>query len=285
MGFAEELHKLAKTSDEGVAQQLACILDQLASPDEDLYASDEEENPNDETEDDISYYADDDPGHDFEHDGLTGEHLLLGQFLASTADALLQSRAVSQQLASQNKESQEPSQSSVSRILPLLQNGAEESKERRPATPVMGPADPDSQRRLDDARIPSAMKARPKIPRTPIPLDRLEQIKRQNEELLRNAVHIQKNEGANKKKQIQLARQLPVPSEQSRPGPEEDIPINPLSLEAPKSRGSRAKGEDRKAKELRKDPVFAPPKRQDGDPPVTPSFIAEGRGRQRAQGR
>ena len=121
----------------------------------------------------------------------------------------------------------------------------------------MAPGETENQLQVFDGRIPSAMKARPKIPRTPIPLDKLEQVKKQNEEILRNAVYIQKNEGANKKKQI--ARQQP-PSELPKHGTEDEAGLAP----APEVRAKlKSKAEDRKGKELRKEVAGPAQKRRD----------------------
>lgn len=59
-----------------------------------------------------------------------------------------------------------------------------------------------------DRNLPSAMKARPKIPRTPINEELLGMIRRENESLLANATHIHRNEDASRKKNKQ-PQQLP----------------------------------------------------------------------------
>ena len=60
------------------------------------------------------------------------------------------------------------------------------------------------EKQANESRIPTAMKSRPKIPRTPIPEDKLIQIRKENEEFKKNAMHIYVKEEANLKKQKML---------------------------------------------------------------------------------
>ena len=57
-------------------------------------------------------------------------------------------------------------------------------------------------------RIPSAMKARPKIPRTPIPEQKLEEVKKENEEIINNNNLVQKSPQNNKKKTIEKIKEI-----------------------------------------------------------------------------
>jgi len=254
MGFTEDLEKLLTNSaDQGIAKQITYMLGQLENDTSDSYPSDEEDNGGEESEEDISYYAE-------ETDDLTssngktgvvaGEELLLSEFLASTEEALQQSKTISQQMAiSGPEEITEP-----------------EEKKDRPVTPINGLPE---NRPVIDSRIPSAMRARPKIPRTPIPIDRLEQAKKANEEFMKQATHIHINEHANKKKaarntpeEISSGNKNTQPQLNSLSGQsKEDEPIvHPMISEATRQKVIRSEaknrtGEENKksAKELKKD--------------------------------
>ena len=66
--------------------------------------------------------------------------------------------------------------------------------------------------------LPSAMKSRPRIPRTPMSKEIFNLIKKENEVILKNATHIYKNENANKKKNV-AEKTVPVkdkPQEESQ---------------------------------------------------------------------
>ena len=83
----------------------------------------------------------------------------------------------------------------------------EENKEKdRPITPVHG-----FTKAPIDSRIPSAMRAKPKIPRTPIPIEKLEQVKKGNEEFFKKAIYIQKSDQEIKKKSTLRINQEEVP--------------------------------------------------------------------------
>ena len=155
--------------------------------------SDEEDRGADETDDEISYYEEDaEEDKEINANGLPkGEDLLLGEFLASTDDAMQQSKTIAEKLIrswekylSQAGENQE----------------IKEGKQNRPTTPIgAGEENPIKKAAAADARIPSAMRARPKIPRTPIPVDKMEQAKKESEELFKNVLYV-RNENSNKKK-------------------------------------------------------------------------------------
>lgn len=61
---------------------------------------------------------------------------------------------------------------------------------------------------FEDRNLPSAMKSRPKIPRTPINEELLGMIRKENEAIIQNSGHIHRNEDANKKK-IKQPQQSP----------------------------------------------------------------------------
>ena len=90
-----------KMADKSMARQLTYMLSQLEAETTESCPSEEEEPLADDSEEDISYYADETdelkPGS--ESGTPMGEDLLLGEFLATTEEALQQSKTISQQLA------------------------------------------------------------------------------------------------------------------------------------------------------------------------------------------
>lgn len=68
-----------------------------------------------------------------------------------------------------------------------------------------------------DRNLPSAMKSRPKIPRTPINDELLGIARRENESIFAHASHIKRNEEANKKKARQSPQKVqPPPKEETK---------------------------------------------------------------------
>lgn len=192
MGFANQLEKMMQNSDPDNKNQLMYILKKLSEEPEDNMPSDEEECGADETDDEISYYEEDaEEDKEINANGLPkGEDLLLGEFLASTDDAMQQSKTIAEKLAVKVSESAGENQE------------IKEGKQNRPTTPIgAGEENPIKKAAAADARIPSAMRARPKIPRTPIPVDKIEQAKKESEELFKNVLYV-RNENSNKKKQL-----------------------------------------------------------------------------------
>jgi hypothetical protein len=88
-----------------------------------------------------------------------------------------------------------------------------------PETPIV------VEKQVSEARIPTAMKSRPKIPRTPIPEERLRQVRKENEEFKKNAMHIYVNEEANLKKQRMLIEPIKGEERKNYAGHE---PVSPL---------------------------------------------------------
>jgi CCR4-NOT transcriptional regulation complex NOT5 subunit len=80
MGFGELLHRLAETSEANIARQLEYILEQLENDQVEPCASDEEDNFVEESDDDLSYYAEEDSDAALLRT-RTGEDLLLAQFV------------------------------------------------------------------------------------------------------------------------------------------------------------------------------------------------------------
>eukprot|EP01022_Parablepharisma_sp_SALTPOND_P008149 TRINITY_DN135286_c0_g1_i1.p2 TRINITY_DN135286_c0_g1~~TRINITY_DN135286_c0_g1_i1.p2 ORF type:complete len:389 (+),score=50.21 TRINITY_DN135286_c0_g1_i1:2241-3407(+) len=253
MGFVDHLERRLDTDDENMARQITYMLSQLEADSSEACPSDEEDAAGDESEEDISYYAEE--GDDISPGGrgtmAAGEELLLSEFLATTEEALQQSKTISQQLAG---------------------NGPEEVVEERkdrPVTPINGLPD---NRPSIDSRIPSAMRARPKIPRTPIPMEKLEQAKRENEELYKNAMHIHKNEFANKKKQLNKHGNDRVDEGQKmgmHSSKEEEPLPHPIITEATRQKVIRSEAKNREerkwAREVKKDMHHGVLKRKDMD--------------------
>jgi hypothetical protein len=71
--------------------------------------------------------------------------------------------------------------------------------------------------------VPREMESRPKIPRTPIPEETLVRVKKENEELKKNAMHVYRNEEANVKKQKMMRRYKPPQTAQRK---NKDHPVN-----------------------------------------------------------
>ena len=103
-GFVDLLQRLMKGQNgDSISNQLKYMLAQLASEEAEECVSGDEEKVEDEADEDMSYFAEEEE-EDKEIQGkgvATGEELLMGEFIASTEDALQQSKTISQQLASQ----------------------------------------------------------------------------------------------------------------------------------------------------------------------------------------
>ncbi len=210
---------MMQSADKETVNQVTYMMDQLMSDATELCASEGEAPEAGDEDEDISYYAEaTDEARD--GDAPKGEELLLGEFLATTEEALQQSKTISQHFADPEAEEEHVTKEEKG------------SKADRPVTPIMTGGGQENAP-LIDSRVPSAMRARPKIPRTPIPVDKLQKA---NEELLKVAYYVQKNEGSNKKK--------PQPQKSGRVESDEELKQEPR----PKPVRSEAKtrGEERK---------------------------------------
>lgn len=148
------------------------MLEQLRDDSSKFYPSDAEDIEEAESEEDISYYAEDDRN---EGEKSAAEDFMK-EFSLNREETIQQS---------------------------ITEKATNEVVEERNSQ-LMIPDDPNA---LAEGRIPSAMRARPKIPRTPIPNHKLEQVKKENQEILRNAAHVQKNPQTNKKKPIERVKE------------------------------------------------------------------------------
>ena len=223
MGYIEHLEGLMKNTDKNISKQLVYMLEQLKTDDAEPCLSEEEDVIENDSDEDISYYADE-ADEAKEPNVPTGEDLLLSEFLATTEDALQQSKTILQQLANQVQEE-------------IIYDNVEK-KEQRPITPINGMAE---NRVAFDSRVPSAMRARPKIPRTPIPLDKLEQAHKTNEDLIKNGAVVvpPRNEGSNKKKQTQKLHP------EAKFSKEEEIPAHPIITDAARQKVIRSEAKNR----------------------------------------
>ena len=118
MGFSEQLEKMMINSDADNKKQLTYILKKLSEDPEDNLPSEEEECGADETDDEISYYEEDaEEDKEINVKGLPkGEELLLGEFLASTDDAMQQSKTIAEKLSYKVSEPVEEAQELVKNI-------------------------------------------------------------------------------------------------------------------------------------------------------------------------
>jgi len=175
MKFDEYLHKLSESAEPNEKRQIAYVLSQLENDNTEPCVSDEEESA-EESEDNISYYAEETDNAPYRGKSMliAGEELL-AEFIISRDNIFQQSKISSRKLSEGEDNSQE------------------ENKDR-PTTPVHGftkaPIDP---------RIPSGMRAKPKIPRTPIPQEKLEEIKKADEEFFKKAIIVPSNKPKVKK--------------------------------------------------------------------------------------
>ncbi len=234
MGLPAILQDLQLKSEEGMARQIQYIMKQLnkkdSQEDEDEGQSEEEEEPQGPNEEEeYSDYEELDVDQEIVGRGVpTGERLLLGEFgLAVSEEPMQKSRedydSSSQQPIVENEkesdrselpgDSRAPSKEKFEPPVESKKNLAEEIKNFEPtprqqqAKEIVEP--PSDSNRLptpiakpeEAERVPIAMQSRPKIPRTPIPTEKLEQVKKENEVLRQYAVHVYVNENANIKKQ------------------------------------------------------------------------------------
>ena len=173
MGFVKCLEELSSTKNQNIARQIVYMLEQLNDESSVLYPSDREDAEEAESEEDISYYADGD------HNEMVMEKSAVEDFIKQLS---LNKEDVMQQSITEKVD--------------------EELIEERNSQ-LLFPNDSDN---FAESRIPSAMRARPKIPRTPIPTQKLDQVKKENQEILKNAIYIQKNPQSNKKKQMEKVK-------------------------------------------------------------------------------
>jgi len=173
LGFVKCLEELSSTKNQNIARQIVYMLEQLNDESSVLYPSDREDAEEAESEEDISYYADGD------HNEMVMEKSAVEDFIKQLS---LNKEDVMQQSITEKVD--------------------EELIEERNSQ-LLFPNDSDN---FAESRIPSAMRARPKIPRTPIPTQKLDQVKKENQEILKNAIYIQKNPQSNKKKQMEKVK-------------------------------------------------------------------------------
>lgn len=250
MGFGEYLEELSKKAEPNAARQIAYVLSQLDSDNIEPCVSDEEESA-EESEDDISYYAEETDNAPYGGKSIliAGEELL-SEFQAQSKNE----NAFQQSKVSGRKQSE-------------VEYEINEEIKDRPVTPVYG-----FTKTPIDCRIPSAMRAKPKIPRTPIPQEKLEEIKKADEEFFKQAVYVPKNEQKVKKPgKIHLEE---LQATEAREEVHKIIPESVRKKEIKTEARARVPEEKKYAKEVRKESNYASLKRD----PITSviSFISLG---------
>jgi len=168
MGMEDILQYLMKTSDEQFKRQIQYILDQLNSEAQEEYFSDENEddfdNDDSDDEDDDDFNEEEDMDDIIEEDDvLTGEDLLGKEFLADPELAKSQLHAVSSVILEDRKKTIDSINTST--IDPDRSKHDSSAILKRPITPYKGAVYGTTP---DDRNLPSALKSRPKIPRTPM---------------------------------------------------------------------------------------------------------------------
>jgi len=160
-GMDEMINHMLANSDEQIGRQLAYILNQLNS-------DQAEECVSDDNEDVLDY--EDDENYETENEEEVDEEIINSG--VAVGEQLLQEFAEGDIIP--------PEYSSPAKSLNKTNNIANVSTTSR--------------------NLPSAMRSRPKIPRTPISQEMLNIIRKENESILKSATHIYRNEAANKKK-------------------------------------------------------------------------------------
>lgn len=182
IGMADILQYLMQNSDETLQRQIQYIYNQLQGEPEEAEQSpfEEEDDADDEDEED---YEDDEDGNDDQllgdevdegYEGdltdtlkvegvLTGEEWLSYQFMLGNEEALIQTNTIDQKIASENQEKLEKSDNMSHPISNIASSGP--NHENPFGLSAKGYANP-GQRDLERS-VPSAMKSRQKIPRTP----------------------------------------------------------------------------------------------------------------------
>lgn len=175
MGLGEYFQKQLNTEDKIHSRQISHVLSQLNTDTEEPQFSDEDPTA-EESEDDISCYEEESDKVVYEAKGAMGEELLASEFLANIEEAVEQSKTISQ-------------------IWPDVKE-----EEKRPITPIRGSVG------TIDSRIPSAMRSKPKIPRTPILEDKIPS-KKDEENSKKNEVKESVRKVDNNKKEMENLKQ------------------------------------------------------------------------------
>eukprot|EP00826_Nyctotherus_ovalis_P043117 TRINITY_DN4510_c0_g1_i13.p1 TRINITY_DN4510_c0_g1~~TRINITY_DN4510_c0_g1_i13.p1 ORF type:complete len:242 (+),score=95.72 TRINITY_DN4510_c0_g1_i13:1852-2577(+) len=235
MGFERYLKELLEGAETNTARQITYVLSQLENDNTEPCVSDEEE-PAEESEDDISYYAEESDNALYGGKSVlvAGEELL-SEFLAGGQAAFQQSK-----------------------VSPQTQYDTQEELKDRPITPVYG-----FTKTPIDNRIPSAMRAKPKIPRTPIPKEKLEEVKRADDEFFRKAIFVQRNDQKPRNQQNSSR----APSSEMK----EELQTIPESVRKKETKTearARAPEEKKYAKEVKKELHYASAKREQPAPVV-----------------
>eukprot|EP00826_Nyctotherus_ovalis_P008741 TRINITY_DN1226_c0_g3_i6.p1 TRINITY_DN1226_c0_g3~~TRINITY_DN1226_c0_g3_i6.p1 ORF type:complete len:697 (-),score=219.60 TRINITY_DN1226_c0_g3_i6:239-2329(-) len=202
MNLVERLKELKAKSNELVATQLQYMIEQVNSE----YT----EEDNSQSDDDIeSDYNDNvEVSQDFCQEVPAGEALLSGEFAlngSGEVEAVLESyeKIPEDVLARANERSKKRPGLKEMVIYPVGEQ----------QIPVVIPLEYPKR----DKEVPLEMESRPKIPRTPIPEEKLEKVKKENEKIRKNSMHVYINEEANIKKQ-KMRRYKPPQTARRRKG-------------------------------------------------------------------
>lgn len=208
MQLSEFLTELQKNADEDTQSQLQCIVERIHKEPateeaqrelSDAEADDEEYDSVGEIEPDEDITA---------HGILTGEALLQSEF--GSHEERVEGMNIDKKESKRREENFLDYQEPKVELRPL--NDEEKSiEEVKVESEASHSEDLNSSGRLetpvglekkaDEERVPTAMQSRPKIPRTPLPEDKLKQAQRENQLLKNNAIHVYVNQQANVKKQ------------------------------------------------------------------------------------
>ena len=177
MGMPEMLQILMENSEEQLARQIQYILQQLENEQSEELMSDDTEDYL-EAEEDDEYETEQEEEIDEEianADLLTGEELLMNEFVASMEEGLSQTKEVTERMVEHTQH--------ISRVghsdLDESRSQISEKILFRPSTPIsMIPSIPATGR-----NVPSALKSRPRIPRTPLNPERLSAVHKENREV------------------------------------------------------------------------------------------------------
>ena len=195
MNLVDHLEKLKESSNELVATQLQYVIKQVDN--------DYNENDDSSSEEEVeSDHADIEQGPRNQGEPI-GEALLENEFALNSNGSFLVREVV--------LESYERIPEDM-----LLKANEQIKKKSGLKEMVIYPSDKESmpmivplEKANDEDGVPREMESRPKIPRTPIPEETLEKVKKENEELKKNAMHVYNNEEANVKKQKIMRRYKP----------------------------------------------------------------------------
>eukprot|EP00826_Nyctotherus_ovalis_P032248 TRINITY_DN2600_c0_g2_i4.p1 TRINITY_DN2600_c0_g2~~TRINITY_DN2600_c0_g2_i4.p1 ORF type:complete len:255 (-),score=63.09 TRINITY_DN2600_c0_g2_i4:177-941(-) len=201
MQLSEFLAELQKTADEDTQNQLQRIIERIYK--EPVIEEVQRELSDAEADEEYDSIGEIEPDEDIAaHRILTGEALLQSEFGLLKGEAEIKCNVTYVGKSKSREEDSLDYREPKVEVKPakdeekyIEEVKVDEVESERSETPVI------LEKEVDEERVPTAMQPRPRIPRTPIPEDRLKQVQRENEKLKKNAMHVYVNEEANVKKQ------------------------------------------------------------------------------------